>query len=326
MPVSLTESEFMRFVRSPTSVRYAQQGCEGISSRFSPFDDRGRVRYSRVELPAQLTALRVEFDVAEDLVVELEDSNELLLTFFMEGAIEGKVGGAVDRPLDFRVNHAMLRVPNHRGFVVRIPRALHSSFVQLRFDQSFFKDFVGRLRVALPQGVADSLRSQDGTVIRNAAWRLDTQLVLDQIARFRYGPTAFLPFLQAKAWELLTLFTCEMMRDEREPPALRGRPIENAQELLLEDIANAPSVPSLARRVGMSVAALQSGFKARYGDTVFGYLREQRLKRARDLLLNRQLTVLDVIQEVGWTCPSRFAAAFRARYGVAPSDYRRQLR
>ena len=160
-------------------------------------------------------------------------------------------------------------------------------------------------------------------MVHNAEWRLDTQLVLDQIARFRYEPVAFLPFLQAKGWELLTLFTCEFLRSEQEPRALGGRRVEAAHELLMEDIANPLLVPALAKRVGISVANLQASFKARYGDTVYGYLREQRLERARALLANHQLTVLDVIQEVGWTCPGRFAAAFRARYGVTPSACRR---
>jgi len=138
-------------------VRYLQQGCEGISSRFSPLADSGRIRYSIVESPDQLKALRVEFDVSEDLVVQLEDSHELLLTFFMEGAIEGAVAGAVNRPLDFRIKHAMLRVPNRRGFVVRIPCGTHSSFVQLRLNRAFFNGFLKRLRVALPPDIADSL-------------------------------------------------------------------------------------------------------------------------------------------------------------------------
>ena len=47
------------------------------------------------------------------------------------------------------------------------------------------------------------------------------------------------------------------------------------------------------------------------------------MEHAAGLLKTTTRSVLDVALDVGYASPSRFAAAFRRRYGVAPSVYRR---
>ncbi|MGH8703219.1 MAG: helix-turn-helix transcriptional regulator [Burkholderiales bacterium] len=323
MPCVLSESQFNRLAAARATLRLLEGGCASLYSRFSPVPEGGGIRFARVEVPGQYRALRAEFDLCEDLEVGLEDEREVLLTFFTDGRIRGSVAGERPRPLDFRVGHAMLRTSNRAGFKV----VLHcSSFVQLRLQREFLRSWITQLGLALPQGFADELASVDGRVLDNEAWTLDTQMVLDQIADFRYGPAAFLPFLQAKSLELLTLFTCEFAARRSAGTALCGaeRAVQIAHELLLSDIVSPLTVLHLARKVGLRVQPLQAAFRARYGATPYAYLRNARLERARTLLAGSERAILDIVQEVGWSCPSRFSAAFRAKYGTTPGAYRRR--
>ncbi|MGH8703014.1 MAG: helix-turn-helix transcriptional regulator [Burkholderiales bacterium] len=323
MPCILSESQFNRLAAARATLRSGERGCASLYSRFSPVPEGGGIRFARVDVPGRYRALRAEFDLREDLEVRLEDEREVLLTFFTDGRIRGSVEGERPRPLDFRVGHAMLRTSNRAGFKV-----VHhcSSFVQLRLQREFLRTWITQLGLALPQGFADELASVDGRVLDNEAWTLDTQMVLNQIADFGYGPVAFLAFLQAKSLELLTLFTCEYAARHAGAPALPAaeRAVENAHELLLTDLTSPPAVPQLARKVGLRIQPLQTAFRARYGATPYAYLRNARLERARTLLAGSERAILDIVYEVGWSCPSRFSAAFRAKYGMTPGAYRRR--
>lgn len=77
-----------------------------------------------------------------------------------------------------------------------------------------------------------------------------------------------------------------------------------------------------AAAVGISVRHLQKSFQTLHGCTPTQYLLLARLERAHDLLKRPapNTTVTRVAAEVGFGHLSRFAAAYRARYGQTPSE------
>jgi AraC-like DNA-binding protein len=48
------------------------------------------------------------------------------------------------------------------------------------------------------------------------------------------------------------------------------------------------------------------------------------MKRAAQLLQQKQITVSEVAYEVGFTDPSYFTKCFRAQFGISPSEYTQQ--
>ena len=82
------------------------------------------------------------------------------------------------------------------------------------------------------------------------------------------------------------------------------------------------SVASLARRCGIGSRALQQGFARHLGVSPMTYLRQVRLRRAHQDLLNADPsveTVASIAKRWGFTNPGRFAAAHAARYGETPA-------
>ncbi|MFE6157455.1 AraC family transcriptional regulator [Streptomyces sp. NPDC056486] len=82
------------------------------------------------------------------------------------------------------------------------------------------------------------------------------------------------------------------------------------------------TVAALAEIANVSVRRLQEGFRHYVGMSPTAYLRQIRLARAHDELRWSdlgQVTVTDVAYRWGFTHLSRFSAAYRQRYGVAPS-------
>lgn len=99
-----------------------------------------------------------------------------------------------------------------------------------------------------------------------------------------------------------------------------------AMQLLVERLDAPPSLADIARQVGTHGKKLSAIFRQQLGMTVFGFLREERLRRSQQLLTNSHLTIQDIAELIGFRSAANFATAFRERMGMTPSDFRRQAR
>jgi AraC-like DNA-binding protein len=83
------------------------------------------------------------------------------------------------------------------------------------------------------------------------------------------------------------------------------------------------TMAAVAGAAGVSVRALQYAFRSHYGITPTGYLRRVRLERAHRQLQTADpavgMTVAQAARRWGWANQAKFAAAYRAHYGVPPS-------
>jgi AraC-like DNA-binding protein len=106
-------------------------------------------------------------------------------------------------------------------------------------------------------------------------------------------------------------------------PAGLGAPIRRAVELLEERPSEPWTTTRLAAEVHLSVRALQEGFRRDLATPPMTYLRQTRLRRAREALkaaYPNATTVRAVAIGLGILHLSRFAAAYREAFGEAPSD------
>ena len=76
----------------------------------------------------------------------------------------------------------------------------------------------------------------------------------------------------------------------------------------------------------MNPTTLKEVFKAVYGDSLASHMKEHRLEKAAELLRRGDESVASVAAAVGYDSPSRFSAAFRERYHMLPTEYRKQLK
>lgn len=95
-----------------------------------------------------------------------------------------------------------------------------------------------------------------------------------------------------------------------------------ARGRLLEDLGKAPSLPELAREVGMSLPKLTRGFRQVFGNSVYGVFQQARMAQARSRLLAGEGSVMRVASDLGYANASHFATAFRKQFGINPSEIR----
>jgi AraC-like DNA-binding protein len=140
-------------------------------------------------------------------------------------------------------------------------------------------------------------------------------------------------FLQGKVHDLIGLQLMSVLRDRGSfPSTTRLKPetiarLHHAKDLLAMQLEHPPSLSQLAQQVGISDRTLQRGFQTLFNTTVMGYLTEQRLKQAKQLLrqgategLRSTRTVTEVATMVGYRNMGHFAMAFKRRFGITPSQ------
>lgn len=108
-------------------------------------------------------------------------------------------------------------------------------------------------------------------------------------------------------------------------PLLNEVLVIGAQKLLRESLSNPPSLDSLAAALGTNRRRLSEAFQAYCAMPVYGWLREERLRMAHDLVGHTDMPLAYIGEYLGYATPSGFAKAFLERYGCTASRLRREM-
>ncbi|MEV0388186.1 AraC family transcriptional regulator [Nonomuraea sp. NPDC050643] len=98
-------------------------------------------------------------------------------------------------------------------------------------------------------------------------------------------------------------------------------PISAALTFAWAHYAEPLTVNDLARQVALSPSAFSALFREVTGRTPYQFLKEYRLDRARELLVDRPMSVAEASRAVGYASVSHFIKEFRNRFGVTPRAY-----
>lgn len=133
---------------------------------------------------------------------------------------------------------------------------------------------------------------------------------------------------------LAAAVAAQFMIDRVQPAATRQRalpaPLEHgrlgaAVRMMEASITSPVPAATVARAVGVTPRQLERLFRRYLGQTPAAYATGLRLDMARTLLHETALPVTEVASACGYATPSRFSAAFRARFDRTPSADRRTV-
>jgi AraC-like DNA-binding protein len=151
-------------------------------------------------------------------------------------------------------------------------------------------------------------------------------VILSQLWNEQIYPTVRTLYCKGKIYELLSLYfnrnaeaqaeQCPFLMDEENVQRIR-----QAKEIVIERMAEPPTLPELATEIGLSLKKLKEGFKQIYGDSVFSFLFDYKMEMARKLLETGKYNVNEVGLKVGYSTASHFIAAFKKKYDTTPKQY-----
>lgn len=96
-----------------------------------------------------------------------------------------------------------------------------------------------------------------------------------------------------------------------------------AKNIIQINLENMPTINVLSHNLDISIYRLQRIFKDITGNTVYEYIKKERLEKAKYLLKNTGMKIIEIAIEVGYENPSKFANLFKKYNGITPLKYRK---
>ena len=151
--------------------------------------------------------------------------------------------------------------------------------------------------------------------------------IVEEIVNETVDETFKLFFLRVKAEELVCRLLMELeKRDEKHLVALNIRDVQTlykVKDQILKIVSIPPVINELAVFANMSPSKLKRLFKQIFGNSIFNYYQEFRMKEAARMLKEEKLSVSEVGYRMGFTNLSHFSRIFKEHIGMKPKQYSR---
>ncbi|MBS1154136.1 MAG: hypothetical protein H6R07_60 [Proteobacteria bacterium] len=153
-----------------------------------------------------------------------------------------------------------------------------------------------------------------------------TATLANQLLRYGGEPCPLQQLqIESKALELVTEALDFLDLDQTGTAGLRPdefRRVSRLKAFLDSGEADRLDLPAIAQYAGCNANTLQQWFRQAYGQTIFDYLRESRLRRAARLLEQDGISVAQAAEVAGYTSQGNFSTAFRRCFGICPKQLR----
>ncbi|QUS60322.1 helix-turn-helix transcriptional regulator [Synechocystis sp. PCC 7339] len=210
------------------------------------------------------------------------------------------------------------------GYVAQYGQLGHFEGINVHLEPEILEQFLVGQSSSLSQAL---FKKDDWKMAWFPAITAEMRTVAQQMLQCPFRGVTRRFFLQAKVFELLALQLDSIMADHHSSPYtgnLKPTTIERVYEArtrLMTHLESPPSVLELAQQVGLCDRTLRRGFRELFGTSVIGYLTQQRLYQAKELLRQGNYTVAEVANSVGYTHLGHFSAAFRKQFGISPKQW-----
>ncbi|MDO4632459.1 MAG: helix-turn-helix transcriptional regulator [Eubacteriales bacterium] len=120
--------------------------------------------------------------------------------------------------------------------------------------------------------------------------------------------------------EMVLDFTAKMRKYRRGDTV--SRHISVCKEYVYAHIKERITVDTLANELGVSSSYLSRLFKKETGSSVSGFIREQKIEMAKNMLQYSQYTIIEIANRLAFSSQSHFIQQFRELTGMTPKKYR----
>ncbi|MEZ5057535.1 MAG: AraC family transcriptional regulator [Saprospiraceae bacterium] len=312
---------------------HATLDCMEMS--FSTGKRNNQLFFSGMDFKEGLSLLLLKGNVDKEFTLYFDEKHtgRMFFNFCKEGALTHILDGTnIQYNLSTLQSSLTLNpVGKNQSFI--LPDGQNILFSILIVDLEKFNQKLGCEVDKLPENLQKVFELKTGTepFIHQSNYSVSIAECLNDMLENEYKDLVRATFLESQAVRLLSLQLKQYFDDMENPSeqkVLREYDIEKlveAKKILLSNLKNPPTIPELAKMVGINQQKLKSGFKSIFAMTIGSFVRSERLKLGKMLLLQNHQSVRDVAIEVGYSNPSNFTKWFKKSYGVYPKNFKKSF-
>ncbi|HRI00161.1 MAG TPA: AraC family transcriptional regulator [Saprospiraceae bacterium] len=194
--------------------------------------------------------------------------------------------------------------------------AKSSYFFKITIDKSYLEKYQEQLELNIEkQSICCNTQSKLLEIINCKLTGLHRKIFLEsQILFLLY---------QSQKNNLIFQLQCDSCDILNKPIELNK--IQNARKFILEHLSENITIPIIAAQVGTNQCYLKKGFKEIYRQTIFEFIQENRMIKARHLLQSPVQNITEIAHEVGYSSLSSFSQAYKNYFGMSPTDQLKQI-
>lgn len=253
-----------------------------------------------------------------------EDSNSMAIEINLSG--KGSYNSLLsDYKIDARDNHTVIcNINSDKGIIKEEKSTIQS--IQIAIKKDFLKQNLPD--EDLKEKILNFFQSNNN--VENISYQKTnpkTKIIALELLNNQYTNRLEKLFLESKTLELIynefsNLFQNNTKKYNRKIylSAQDKEAIYNARDILINNMANPPSIKELSKMVSTNELKIKTGFHKYFNDTPYNMLLEYKMQEAKKLLENSDLNINEISQQLGYKYHQNFSKAFIKRFGIVPRE------
>ena len=329
--LSLPDAEVKEVVRNMAEILQTEVSEDGAEICLEIPEHMGSGTIRAFTLDHGLGVLDVDCMLKEPVPFRMDNRRiqPLKILFNRETQILHHFDGADERHEIGHQESCMLSCNMKHGHVFEFPANKPVCIFSLEINRKLFEPKIDEFLSETNGDLEDVFRDVNGVNLFyfKANYSLDSAKFIEEFLSSDLDGFMRVVYQEGKAYEILSHYL-QQYRDVHELPEdsriLRQRSVKRIQQavdIIREEIDQQISVADLAKRVGLNRNTLQQGFKTLHKMSVNDFVRQERIERAKELMETTDLNITEITYKIGINSRSYFSKMFREKYGISPKQY-----
>ena len=280
-----------------------------------------------------LFILKVKLTSSVALEFEAGNKYPMYLMHNNEGVVVHKFcKGNINYQLD-TMHCSISACPSDSTQSIILPANQAVNFAMVSINRAVFTEITGCGEDELPESFIDALEDADSenSFFYHGNSDFTTAQLIQELCKMDFEKIENVAFAEGKTFEILGQFI-RTYKENHTPGsvkvALNKYDIDcmmRAKEIIAGNMEEPPTIPELAKMVGINQQKLKQGFKQVFRTTINQYLIKERMEAARVLLTEGTMNVSEVATRVGYSNKSHFSTKFKQHFGILPKEFSKNV-
>ncbi|NNE78163.1 MAG: helix-turn-helix transcriptional regulator, partial [Pricia sp.] len=279
----------------------------------------------------------IQYDCQFKTVVEfrftVNEVHPLKFLYCLEGVLKHKFENSDENHEIAQYQEAIVSSDFLNGHILHFNANTHTVINSLEISRSEFQKKIKCDLVTMDQKLQNLFNDIEAkkTFYHDGFYSLKLADLFRDMQDFKGRDFLRKLYLEGKAYQMLTKQILQYeddLADVENRSILRRSEVVQIEKAVLyikQQIGKLDTIDQIASEVGLNTNKLQEGFQNLYGVTVNQFIQRTRLALIKDMILNTDYSISEIVHMVGLSSKSYLSKIFKEEYGTSPSEYRKHF-